>query len=165
MSPISLENLPFCIQTEQSPSSSLLITIFFFWESEFATGNFGVLASNVVILTLSSFCISLVHMARTGIFLAAGVVCGLIFLTNSALETFAPFTIVAPSESGSLVVVLYLHLSHLILCSVIFLSILFFGLPSDFGASSMDSALVFSLGYWHLVEFVWILILFTVCCF
>lgn len=91
---------------------------FFITEFEGCIGSFEVLCANIGILTLSSFAITSAHISggKLGHFLAIGL--GLIFVANQIDETFSEGSVDAVDEKGSMVVTLYVHLSHLLLCTV-----------------------------------------------
>ena len=81
---------------------------------------------------------------------------GVWFLANQIDETYSATASDSVYELSGVVVVLYVHLSHLCLCLGFFL-ILTLSLIGD--STSCDSLLDLSVLYWHLVEVVWITIL------
>ena len=86
---------------------------------------------------------------------------GGIFLLNQIDETFAPVSIDSFSDASATIACLYVHMSHLILCSMFFcvsLMLLFADNPAS------DSFIRFAVLYWHLVEIVWIVILLGLMC-
>jgi len=123
-------------------------------------GNFEILSANIGILTASSFIMINSHLKghNTSLFLV--VLLGFLFFVNQIDETFSHVSIDSATEASSVLACLYLHLSHLILCEILFVvSILYNSLLRN----GTDMVLELASVYWHLVEVVWIVILSAFC--
>lgn len=101
------------------------------------------------------------HVLALRKFLLCTLFLGFAFLVNQVDETFAPMGIDSFADCSATIACLYVHMSHLILCSVLFcisLILLFADNPAS------DSFVRFAVLYWHLVEIVWIIILLGLMC-
>ena len=118
-------------------------------------GHFDVLISNILPWHCLRFVTS-AHILALRKFICLTLLLGFIFLTNQIDETFAPMGIDSYPDCS-------VHMSHLVLCSVVFCISLIF-LFADNPAS--DSLMRFAVLYWHLVEicelsFYWALCVFN----
>lgn len=124
-------------------------------EFDLNTGNYDVLLANIGVLTASSFLVTIAH-ARFSILLYALTTClGFLFLMNQVDELFSFLSLSSAEEIGMVLLCLYVHLSHLVLASIFFVKLLFRS-----SAVLNDTYVHFVSAYWHLVEVVWIAILF-----
>ena len=101
------------------------------------------LLANIGVLTSSSFLCTSTHIYRSVLCLTITLVLGLIFVINQADETFSVFNVMLNSDISSMIFILYIHLSHLILCSIILSLTLFFG----YIVTSDTTLSIFGLAY------------------
>ena len=102
------------------------------------------LFSNIGILTCSSFVATLAHFSWDfrGILLALFL--GVIFLANQVEELYSQISLDGEAEASGILVALYVHLSHLVFCSSLFVFLLIMETSSG---NSADILVVFSLVY------------------
>lgn len=81
------------------------------------------------------------------------------FMLNQLDETYSALESDGVTELTGTLIILYVHLSHLVLSLTGFIVIL----TSPHSESSFtESLLELTIAYWHLVEVVWVVILTTV---
>ena len=80
---------------------------------------------------------------------------GISFLLNQVDETYSTASTGSSVVASATLSCLYLHLSHLVACSCLFLALL-----GHASATAEDALSDLALVYWHLVEVVWVVILF-----
>lgn len=154
--------LPFLIRTTfaQRTYSFTLVSIYFLVEVEYGMGNFEILSANIGILTASSFIMINSHLKGHNTSILLVILLGFLFFLNQIDETFSHVSIDSATEASSVLACLYLHLSHLVLCEILFVvSLLYNSLLRNGTDMVMELASV----YWHLVEVVWIVILSAFC--
>lgn len=129
-------------------------------EFDLGYGNHDVLLANIGILTASSFCLTVFHLRLSVAYLLFTICLGVLFLGNQIDELFSFLNLSAPEEISLVLLSLFTHLSHLLLSLVVFVKLIF-------RSTSIlaDNQALFVAAYWHLVEVVWILILFTIIAF
>lgn len=123
-------------------------------------GNFEILSANIGILTASSFVMINSHLKGHNWSLIVVIALGLLFFLNQIDETFSHVSVDSANEASAVLVCLYVHLSHLILCEIVFILGLLYNLTLRNGT---DMVLELAGVYWHLVEVVWIVILSAFC--
>lgn len=111
-------------------------------------------------MTASSFSLTVFHLRLSVAYIALTLILGVLFLANQIDELFSFLNLSSPEEISLVLLSLFTHLSHLLLSLVVFCKILF--RPTSFTA---DNQGLFVAAYWHLVEVVWVLILFTIIAF
>ena len=132
----------------------------FLVEVEYGMGNFEILSANIGILTASSFVMINSHLKGHNASILIVILLGFLFFLNQIDETFSHVSIDMANEASSVLACLYIHLSHLILCEILFVvSLLYNSLLRNGTDMVMELASV----YWHLVEVVWIVILSAFC--
>ena len=95
------------------------------YEIEHSLGNFEILSANIGILTASSFIIINAHIKTHKISLTGTMLLGFLFFLNQVDETFSHIGVDVATEASAVLVCLYIHLSHLIVCELGFLLVLF----------------------------------------
>lgn len=116
------------------------IILLYYFESP--VGNIDVLLANIGILTLSSIFCTFTHIYKNLLFLLFTLILGFVFILNQLDESFSIFNFNLNSEYGSIIFILYIHLSHLILCSVLFISIIMNSAINYFSYSTLTFFLV-----------------------
>lgn len=129
-------------------------------ELEYSMGNFDILSANIGILTASSFVMINSHLKGHNWSIVIVILLGFLFFLNQIDETFSHISIDSATEASSILACLYLHLSHLILCEIVFVLGLLYNSVLRNGT---DMVMELAGVYWHLVEVVWIVILSAFC--
>ena len=166
-SPINLQNKNrklfnlHCNFFENCSGHNLQILALLISEPEILTGNFQVLLANVGILTASSMFLTIFHHSNFTLSFFAITFLGLAFLVNQIDETYGAFGFSNSEISSGTIFCLYAHMSHLIFS--LSLAGFNFALSTSGVQGWRISTFIFS--YWHLVEFVWVVILAIICSF
>ena len=88
-------------------------------------GNHDVLLANIGILTASSFSLTVFHLRISITYIFLTILLGILFLINQVDELFSFLSLSAIEEISLILLILFTHLSHLVLSLILFLKFVF----------------------------------------